>query len=178
MNTQTVTKGKAYHHNVVIKTAYLYLPIFAIVVLVASFFEKLRFILYFTAVGATYGFILNQLKKKNINIEFESENIFLGDKTINSKDIDSYYLSLPLNELLMLRVKIKNQDNIATYIDQDLKLTVESFFDRNSIKPVKENYDNYLKYGHLILAFVCLGICFLMYSLYNYVYYHILGVDS
>ena len=171
MNTQTITKGKAYYHNVVIKTAYLYLPIFSIVVLVASFFEKLRFILYFTAVGATYGFILNQLKKKNINIEFNSENIFLGDHIINIKDIDSYYLSLPLNELLMLRIKTKNQDNIAIYIDKDLKLTIESFFDKNSIKSIKENYDNYLKYGHLIFPFIGLGICAIIYSIYNFFKY-------
>ncbi|MCW3170784.1 hypothetical protein OMO38_19820 [Chryseobacterium sp. 09-1422] len=173
MNTQTITKGKAYYHDVIIKTAYLYLPIFAVIILVCSFFEKFRFILYFTVVGASYGFILNQLKKKYVNVEFDSENILLGEIIINTKDIESYYLSLPLNELLMLRIKTKNQKDLAVYIDKDLKMTIESFFNRNSIESVKENYDNYLKYGHLIFPFVGLIICAIVYSIYNYFKYKV-----
>lgn len=173
MNTQTITKGKAYYHDVIIKTAYLYLPIFAVIILVCSFFEKFRFILYFTVVGASYGFILNQLKKKYVNIEFDSENILLGEIIINTKDIESYYLSLPLNELLMLRIKTKNQKDLAVYIDKDLKMTIESFFNRNSIESVKENYDNYLKYGHLIFPFVGLIISAIVYSIYNYFKYKV-----
>lgn len=173
MNTQTITKGKAYYHDVIIKTAYLYLPIFAVIILICSFFEKFRFILYFTVVGASYGFILNQLKKKYVNIEFDSENILLGEIIINTKDIESYYLSLPLNELLMLRIKTKNQKDLAVYIDKDLKMTIESFFNRNSIESVKENYDNYLKYGHLIFPFVGLIICAIVYSIYNYFKYKV-----
>lgn len=173
MNTQTLTKGKAYYHDVIIKTAYLYLPIFAVIILVCSFFEKFRFILYFTVVGASYGFILNQLKKKYVNVEFDSENILLGEIIINTKDIESYYLSLPLNELLMLRIKTKNQKDLAVYIDKDLKMTIESFFNRNSIESVKENYDNYLKYGHLIFPFVGLIICAIVYSIYNYFKYKV-----
>lgn len=173
MNTQTITKGKAYYHDVIIKTAYLYLPIFAVIILICSFFEKFRFILYFTVVGASYGFILNQLKKKYVNVEFDSENILLGEIIINTKDIESYYLSLPLNELLMLRIKTKNQKDLAVYIDKDLKMTIESFFNRNSIESVKENYDNYLKYGHLIFPFVGLIICAIVYSIYNYFKYKV-----
>lgn len=173
MNTQTITKGKAYYHDVIIKTAYLYLPIFAVIILVCSFFEKFRFILYFTVVGASYGFILNQLKKKYVNVEFDSENILLGEIIINTKDIESYYLSLPLNELLMLRIKTKNQKDLAVYIDKDLKMTIESFFNRNSIESVKKNYDNYLKYGHLIFPFVGLIICAIVYSIYNYFKYKV-----
>lgn len=173
MNTQTITKGKAYYHDAIIKTAYLYLPIFAVIILVCSFFEKFRFILYFTVVGASYGFILNQLKKKYVNVEFDSENILLGEIIINTKDIESYYLSLPLNELLMLRIKTKNQKDVAVYIDKDLKMTIESFFNRNSIESVKENYDNYLKYGHLIFPFVGLIICAIVYSIYNYFKYKV-----
>lgn len=173
MNTQTITKGKAYYHDVIIKTAYLYLPIFAVIILVCSFFEKFRFILYFTVVGASYGFILNQLKKKYVNVEFDSENILLGEIIINTKDIESYYLSLPLNELLMLRIKTKNQKDLVVYIDKDLKMTIESFFNRNSIESVKENYDNYLKYGHLIFPFVGLIICAIVYSIYNYFKYKV-----
>ncbi len=173
MNTQTITKGKAYYHDVIIKTAYLYLPIFAVIILVCSFFEKFRFILYFTVVGASYGFILNQLKKKYVNVEFDSENILLGEIIIYTKDIESYYLSLPLNELLMLRIKTKNQKDLAVYIDKDLKMTIESFFNRNSIESVKENYDNYLKYGHLIFPFVGLIICAIVYSIYNYFKYKV-----
>ncbi|VXC15567.1 MULTISPECIES: hypothetical protein [Chryseobacterium] len=173
MNTQTITKGKAYYHDVIIKTAYLYLPIFAVIILICSFFEKFRFILYFTVVGVSYGFILNQLKKKYVNVEFDSENILLDEIIINTKDIESYYLSLPLNELLMLRIKIKNQKDLAVYIDKDLKMTIESFFNRNSIESVKENYDNYLKYGHLIFPFVGLIICAIVYSIYNYFKYKV-----
>lgn len=173
MNTQTITRGKAYYHDVIIKTAYLYLPIFAVIILVCSFFEKFRFILYFTVVGASYGFILNQLKKKYVNVEFDSENILLGEIIINTKDIESYYVSLPLNELLMLRIKTKNQKDLAVYIDKDLKMTIESFFNKNSIESVKENYDNYLKYGHLIFPFVGLIICAIVYSIYNYFKYKV-----
>ncbi|MDH6252789.1 hypothetical protein M2347_002516 [Chryseobacterium sp. H1D6B] len=170
MDVKSITKGKAYYHSVVMKTAYLYLPVLALIILISSFFEKIRFILYFTAVGASYGFILNQLKKKNINIEFTSQSILLGTHTINVQDIQSYYLSLPLNELLMLRIKTIDND-IAVYIDKDLKTTVESFFIKNSIVSIKENYDNYLKYGHLILPLAGIGICAVIYSFYSYFEY-------
>ncbi|MGH1520388.1 hypothetical protein [Chryseobacterium sp. JK1] len=166
MSSQALSKGKGYYHSVVTKTAYLYLPLFAVIVLVCTIFEKLRFILYCTVVGASYTFILNQLKKKSIDIEFSSDHIALDSCIIPIEDIQSYYLSLPLNQLLMLRIKTKNKD-IPIYIDKDLKTVIESFFEKHSIRPLKEGYDNYLKYGHLIMPFAGLFICGFVYSIYN-----------
>ena len=96
-----------------IKMAYGYLPIFSIIVLVCSAFEKLKFFLYLTVVGATYGYILNQMKKKHIMIEFGADDIVLDQAKYNFKNIDSYYLFLPLNELLMLRIRTKDQKDMG-----------------------------------------------------------------
>lgn len=175
MNIQKQNMGKAYYHQQMIKMAYAYLPIFSIIVLVCSAFEKLRFFLYLTVVGASYGYILNQLKKKYIMIEFVADDIKLDQTMYNFKDIDSYYLSLPLNELLMLRMRTKNQKDIAVYVDKDLKTTIESFFNNHSVKSQKINYDNYLQYGHLIFPIIGIIVCGLMYALYNFIYYKILN---
>lgn len=167
--------GKAYYHQQMIKMAYAYLPIFSIIVLVCSAFEKLRFFLYLTVVGASYGYILNQMKKKHIIIEIGTNDIILDQTRYNFKDIDSYYLSLPLNELLMLRIRTKDQKDLAVYVDKDLRETIESFFNNHSIKSQKISYDNYLKYGHLILPIISIILCGLMYGLYNFIYYKILN---
>lgn len=97
----------------------------------------------------TNGFILNQLKKKSKNINFQEDKLIIGEAIIMPTDIKSYYMSLPLNELLMLRIKTRTED-IAIYIDKNLKTNAEYFFDTHLIKSEKIGYDNYLKYGHLI----------------------------
>ncbi|MFY1047410.1 hypothetical protein [Chryseobacterium sp. GP-SGM7] len=174
MNTKTITEGKAYYHNVVFKTAYMYLPVFSIVVLLVSFFEKLRFILYFTVVGVTYGYILQQLKKKHVIVDFRADDIIIDRTSFNYRDIDSYHLSLPLNDLLMLRLRTKEQKDIAIYVDKNLKESISFYFNNHSIRNVKITYDHYLQYGHAIFLVLYLIICLLIYSLYNYVYYNVL----
>lgn len=175
MNVQNQNIGRAYYHQQMIKMAYTYLPVFAIIVLVCSAFEKLRFFLYLTVVGASYGYILNQMKKKHIIIEIGANDIILDQTSYNFKDIDSYYLSLPLNELLMLRMRTKNQKDVAVYVDKNLKNAIENFFNNHFIKSQKVNYDNYLQYGHAIFLVLYMAICFLLYITYNYIYYKILN---
>ena len=175
MSNQKQNIGKAYYHQQMIKMAYTYLPIFSIIVLVCSAFEKLKFFLYVTVVGATYGYILNQMKKKHIMIEFETDDIVLDQAKYNFKDIGSYYLSLPLNELLMLRIRTKDQKDMAVYVDKDLKTTVENFFNNHTIKSQKINYDNYLQYGHAIFLILYIAICLLLYSTYNFIYHKVLN---
>ena len=175
MNIQKKSIGKAYYHRQMNKMAYTYLPIFSLIVLVCSAFEKLRFFLYFTVVGATYGYILQQMKKKHIIIKFKEDDIIVDQKTFHFKEIDSFYLSLPLNELLMLRIRTKDNKDVAVYIDKDLKESIEIFFNNHSIQPQKINYDNYLKYGHTIFLFLYVAICLLLYTAYNFIYYKILN---
>lgn len=175
MNIQKQNIGKAYYHQQMTKIAYTYLPIFSIIVLVCSAFEKLKFFLYLTVVGATYGYILNQMKKKHFMIEFGADDIIVDQTRYNFKDINSYYLSLPLNELLMLRIRTKDQKDMAVYVDKDLKTTIENFFNNHTIKLQKIKYDNYLQYGHLIFPIIGIFLCGLMYALYNFIYYKILN---
>ncbi len=75
MNVQNQNIGRAYYHQQMIKMASTYLLVFSIIVLVCSAFEKLRFFLYLTVVGASYGYILNQMKQKHIIIEIGANDI-------------------------------------------------------------------------------------------------------
>lgn len=175
MNVLRQNIGKAYYHQQMIKMAYVYLPIFSIIVLVCSAFDKLRFFLYLTVVGASYGYILNQMKKKHIMIEFRENDIMVDKSSYNFKDIESYHLSLPLNELLMLRIRTQGQKDLAIYVDKDLRETIEIFFNKHSIKSQKISYDNYLQYGHLIFGILCICLCGLMLTIYNFFYYKILN---
>lgn len=43
MSIQNITDGKAYDHKIMMKTAYIHLPVFALVILVFSFFKNLDF---------------------------------------------------------------------------------------------------------------------------------------
>ena len=175
MNAQKQVTGKAYSHKQIIRMAYSYLPVFSIILLICSAFDKLRFFLYITVVGATYGYILQQMKKKHSHIEFKSDDITIDQTTYNFRDIESFYLSLPLNELLMLRIRTNENRDVAIYIDKNLKKTIENFFNNHSISSNKTDYDSYLQYGHLLLAFTSLLICFLALIVYNFVYYKILN---
>jgi len=175
MNVQKQSIGKAYYHQQMIKMTYAYLPIFSLIVLVCSAFEKLRFFLYLTVVGATYGYILNQMKKKHVMIEFKENDIMVDKTSYNFKDIESYHLSLPLNELLMLRIRTIDKKYLAVYVDKDLKQTIEMFFNKHFIISHKTNHDNYLQYGHLIFSLLCIFLCGMMYALYNLIYYKILN---
>ncbi|PQL90540.1 hypothetical protein [Apibacter adventoris] len=154
----TEIKAKAYYYSTMMKTAYLWLPVFTVVLFICSYFEKLRFFLFLTVGAATYGLILNQMKKKSIQIIFSENSITIDKDTILLSDIVNYHICLPLNELFMLRVKTKNK-NLITYIGKEFKEEVEIFLKNSSISENKTVYDISLKYSHLILPFIGLLIC-------------------
>ncbi|HWW42743.1 MULTISPECIES: hypothetical protein, partial [unclassified Pedobacter] len=170
MHKQLPITVKGYYYQTMMKTAYMWLPVFAIVILICSFFEKLRFVLYPTVVAATYTLIINQLKKKSIQVCFENDEIELNGIRIPISDIEEYYISLPLNELLMLRLKTKCKSE-AVFLEKESKEAIEIFFSNVNIKSKKNGYDTYLKYSHLILPFAGLIICAVVYKLYNYIFY-------
>ncbi|WP_128330560.1 hypothetical protein [Apibacter sp. HY039] len=161
-------KRKAYNYSTMMKTAYLWLPVFTVVLFICFYFEKLRFFLFLTVGAATYGLILNQMKKKSIQIIFSENSITITiDKyTILLSDIENYHICLPLNELFMLRIKTKDK-NLITYIGKEFKEEVEIFFKSTSIPESKTSYDTFLKYSHLILPFVGLFICLIVDIIYE-----------
>ena len=161
---------KGYDHQTIIKATYQWLPVFAVVIFLCSYFDRFRFILYLSVAAATYAFILNQLKKKSVILSFNTNEIRINDKTIQLSSVENYYISLPLNELIMLRLKVKEK-NEAFYIEKEAKHNIEDFFKAKNIPIKKKSYDNYLQYGHLILPFVGLLICAAMYKLYQYIQY-------
>lgn len=61
----------------------------------------------------------------------------------------------------MLRMRTKNQKNVAVYVDKNLKNAIENFFNNHFIKSQKINCDNYLQYGHAIFLVLYIAICFL-----------------
>ncbi|MCA6068462.1 hypothetical protein JI747_014850 [Chryseobacterium sp. RG1] len=170
MNEKLPFTIKGYYHHTVLKTAYLWLPFFTIIILICSYFEKIRFILYLSVGAITYAFIINQLKKKAIPIKFNMDKIVINTIDIPLSAIENYHISVPLNELIMLRVKKKNK-NEAVYIGKEEKEQIEEFFKNAHIPEKKISYDNYLQFGHLILPFVALIICGVMYKLYYYIQY-------
>jgi hypothetical protein len=161
---------KGYDHQTIMKAAYRWLPIFAVMIFICSYFDRFRFILYLSVGTATYAFIINQLKKKSVDLRFNTNEILINDKAIQLSSVENYYISLPLNELIMLRLKVKEK-NEAFYIAKEAKHNIDDFFEAKNIPMKKKSYDNYLKYGHLILPFVGLLICAAMYKLYQYVQY-------
>ncbi len=152
------------------QAAYLWLPVFAMVIFVCSYHEKLRFFLYATVIGATYAFILLQLKKKAIELVFEEEQIIIADAVIPLSQVKEYHISLPLNELITLRLKADNI-NKSFYISKEHREAIERYLARHHIPERKAAIDNYLQYGHLILPFFGLLICALMYKLYDHFRY-------
>ena len=162
--------SKGYDHQTIMKTAYQWLPVFAVVIFLCSYFTRFRFILYLSVGAATYAFILNQLKKKSVIFSFNPNEILINDKDIQLSLIENYYISMPLNELILLRLKVKEK-NEAFYIEKEAQFNIVEFFNAKNIPMKKTSYDNYLKYGHLILPFVGLLICAAMYKLYQYVQY-------
>lgn len=162
--------AKGYDHQTVIRTAYLWLPLFAVVIFVCSYFEKYRFILYISVVGATYAFILGQLKKKAVEVHFSKDKITINSTEIRLSDIKSYYISLPLNELIMLRIRTGSGDE-SIYIEKNKREGIMGFLREHHIPEEKISYDYYLQYGHLIMPFAGLLICAAMYKLYYYIQY-------
>ena len=152
------------------KAAYQWLPVFAVVIFLCSYFDRFRFILYLSVGAATYAFILNQLKMKSVILSFDTNEIRINEKTIQVSSVEKHYISLPLNELIMLRLKVKEK-NEAFYIGKDAKHNIEVFFNAKNVLIKKSSYDNYLRYGHLILPFIGLLICAVMYQLYQYAQY-------
>ncbi|ANF49670.1 hypothetical protein A0O34_03550 [Chryseobacterium glaciei] len=162
--------AKGYYHQTILRTAYLWLPVFAIVIFICSYFEKFRFILYLSVGGATYAFIIDQLKKKAVQINFSEGKIQIDNIPVALSAVENYYISLPLNELIMLRVKTKEK-NEAVYVEKEQQENIKEFFRNNNIPEKKISYDNYLQYGHLILPFVGLLICAVVYKLHYYIQY-------
>lgn len=169
VNNKTFS-ARGYNHQTVIRTAYLWLPLFAVVIFVCSYFEKYRFILYMSVVGAAYAFILGQLKKKAVEVSFSKGKITVNTTEIRLPEIESYYISLPLNELIILRMRIGN-GNESIYIDKNKRESILEFLKENHIPEKKISYDYYLQYGHLIMPFAGLLICAAMYKLYYYIQY-------
>ncbi len=172
MNTMNnrAFSAKGYYHQTVTRTAYVWLPLFAVVIFVCSYFEKYRFILYISVVGATYAFILGQLKKKAVEVNFSRDKITINSTEIRLSEIKSYYISLPLNELIVLRMRTGSGDE-SMYIDRNKREGIMEFLREHHIPEEKISYDYYLQYGHLIMPFVGLLICAAMYKLYYYIQY-------
>lgn len=163
-----VTKG--YQYQAIMKAVYVWLPVFAVVIFVCSFSETFRFVLYVTVVSATYALILKQLKKKSIPVDFDQGKIQVNNNRIFLAEVEDYCITLPLNELFLLRLKTKEKQEVL-YIEKEAKASVEDFFSQTNIPLKYTGYDTYLKYSHLILPFVGLFICAVMYKLFQYIQY-------
>jgi hypothetical protein len=163
-----VTRG--YPYQAIMKAVYVWLPVFAVVIFACSFSETFRFVLYATVVSGTYALILKQLKKKSIPIDFDQDKIQVNNNRIFLANIEDYCITLPLNELLLLRLKTKEKQE-AFYIEKEAKASIEDFFSQTNIPLKQTGYDTYLKYSHLILPFVGLFICAVMYKLFQYIQY-------
>jgi hypothetical protein len=138
MNKDILFSARGYYHQTIIRTAYSWLPLFAVVILVCSYFDKLRFILYLPVVMATYALIINQLKKKSVQIKFMGSKIQINDKVLPLSDIDDYYISQPLNELIMLRMNVKGE-NEALYIDKESQGFIEEFLNEAKVGVKKKS---------------------------------------
>ncbi|GAA4139283.1 hypothetical protein GCM10022216_17310 [Sphingobacterium kyonggiense] len=161
---------KGYRHKTMLNTAYLWLPVFAVVIFICSYFEKFRIILFLTVVAATYAFILKQLKNKAVPVYFKNDKIQIDDTEIPLTNVESFYISRPLNELIILRLRTKDQ-NLAVYLEKDQENSIKAFLNKVKIEEQKTPYDTYLQYGHLILPFIGLIICGVVYKLYYYIQY-------
>lgn len=161
---------KGYRHKTMLNTAYLWLPVFAVVIFICSYFEKFRIILFLTVVTATYAFILKQLKNKAVPVYFKNDKIQIDDTEIPLTNVESFYISRPLNELIILRLRTEDQ-NLAVYLEKDQENSIKAFLNKVKIEEQKTPYDTYLQYGHLILPFIGLIICGVVYKLYYYIQY-------
>ena len=163
MNTK---EFKAYEYYTMMRTAYLWLPVFAIVILISSFFEKIQFLLYTTFGAATYYTIIGKLKKKSVSIIFSKDTVTINKNQIAITEINDYYLCLPLNRLFMLRLNTKN-GRVVVYLETECRAEVENILERYEIPAKKTRSDIWLKYSHLKFAFLYLFICFLIFTIYQ-----------
>ncbi|ENV54110.1 hypothetical protein BSN82_04525 [Acinetobacter baylyi] len=161
---------KGYLHRSMMKAAYLWLPFFAIIILICSYFENYRFMLYGSVVALTYSLIIQSLKKKTTDLQFTQNAILIGQKEIQLSSVKNYNISLALNRFIILRIQTQNE-NEAVYIDQKEDLKITQFLSNALIPKQKQSYDYFLQYDHLILPFVGLIICALMYKLSYYIQY-------
>ncbi len=170
MRNYTICVTKGYNHKTVLKIVYYWLPVFAFIILVCSYFDKYRYTLYVTVVGSTYGFILNKLKKRVIHIAFCNDRIIIDKNEIPISHIKEYHISVPLNDLIILRLKTSNKTQ-AIYIVKEKHEIIDHFFKDAHIPNRKKFNDYYLQYGHLILPFALLLICAVINQLYKYLLY-------
>ncbi|KPH12806.1 hypothetical protein [Chryseobacterium sp. ERMR1:04] len=170
MNDDSACMVKGYYHQTILRTAYLWLPVFAIVIFICSYFERFRFILYLSIVVATYAFIINQLKKKAVKVSFNTCEIQIDNNKIPLSIVENYYISLPLNELIILRIYVAGK-NEALYLDKMQKENIKELLKQANISDKKILYDNYLQYGYLIFPFIGLFICAIIYKLHYYLQY-------
>lgn len=59
---------EGYLHRSIMKAAYLWLPFFAIIILICSYFENYRLMLYGSVVALSYSLIIQSLKKKTTDL--------------------------------------------------------------------------------------------------------------
>lgn len=159
-------KSKAYNYYTMMKMAYLWLPVISVVAVISSSFEKLRFFLYMTVVAATYGGVLNQMRKKSIQSVFSRNSITIDKEIILLSDIENYYTCLPLNELFMLRLTTKNGKKVL-YIGKEFREEIETFLQNTQIPIKKTANDTFLKYSPLSLAFAVLFVGLGAYLIYE-----------
>lgn len=92
----------------------------------------------------------------------------MGQKEIQLSRIENYHISLALNRFIILRIQTQSR-NEAIYIDQKEDLKITQFLSNALIPKQKQSYDYFLQYGHLILPFMGLIICALMFKLSYYI---------
>lgn len=160
-----------YYHKTVMKTAYMWLPLFAIVILFCSFFDRLKFILYLSLGGAVYYFILNRLKKKLVQVKFNTNEIKIDEIKILRSTIENFHISLPLNKFIILRIQTNGKQE-AVYISKEEKDKINFYFKKGNILEKKIPYDNYLRYGHLILPFIGLIISAVAYKIFLIIHFY------
>lgn len=171
MDEKLIFTALGYYHKTMMKTAYMWLPLFAIVILFCSYFDRFRFILYLSAGAGTYYFIMSQLKKKSVKVYFSAGTIKIDNIKIPRLTIENYYISLPLNKLIILRIQTDGKQE-AVYIEKEQKDNVIHFFKKENVPERRISYDNYLQYGHLILPFLGLLVSAIAYDLFLFIKYY------
>lgn len=166
MSDKVLFSADGYRHKTAMRKGYKWLPLFTIVLFISSYLEKIRYILYFTAVAGIFQLIISKIKKEKIDVLFYQSKIVIGDLDIPLTTVSNFHICLPLKELIMLRLEVKGE-NIAVYITKQKKDQILNFLQKANFPDKRIGYDAYLQYGHNLSAFVVLAISTLVDWIYK-----------
>ncbi|WP_300670489.1 hypothetical protein [Soonwooa sp.] len=96
-------------------------------------------------VGIPYGFFVQKIKKNEETLEVSFDEISINNKNLNPHDIGSYRIMNALRLYFILRINLKNGEQIVYYLPETAKENIRTFFNKNDIKESHLNIDFFIK---------------------------------